>query len=578
MTHVMPTVVLCASLASTTASGRSWPPHEFLLRSLLNAVPKLLDTYHPETGRFGTEPWVYQDQMSIYPLAAAWSLDEPGNPYYHDPKLIEVIARGGEVWFEQQGEDGTWQLLRKNGDDWGRFRSSFVESHWVTTYHLVRDVLPEESRSKWETGLTRCLKHVPGMLAKASVHNQPLRHALALYIGGVCFENEEWKRAASAYMAKTAAAQDPAGFWSEHSGPAVAYSMAYPWFLGIYYHFSEDATVLEALQKASRFHLLTRWPDGSLIACIDERTLYTKAVRLGDVGFSFCPEGRALLFAQLDIKTCNLEQDASAEYAANMLLFGGEGEAAELPETRSGTVVAVGARDTLIAHRQPWHWAFAGYTCELSKSRWTQDRQNLVDVFHDKLGLVVGGGNTKLQPYWSTFTVGNPAQLRITPGEEKPNFVPDIDLSWTPESATLSEHAGATCMDLAYAGVNCRVRAEIDGTGAFRLTFSAPAGKRVEAHLPFLSRSKRVRLGSGEDIVLTKEELLLNCARIGSWFVLDRLKVSVPEGAMLRWPAWQHNPYRKDGSSSTGSAKLVLMMPFDTAEEHSVTLTYDSGT
>ncbi|MCK5805304.1 MAG: hypothetical protein KAI66_20915 [Lentisphaeria bacterium] len=380
------------------------------------AVPKLLESYHPETGKFGTEPWVYQDQMSIYVLAAAWSLKDPDNPHYHAPKLLEAIAKGGEVWFEQQNEDGTWRLLRKNGDDWGKFRSSYVESHWIVTYHLMSDALPEASRRKWETGLRRCLKHVPDILAKASVHNQPLRHALALYVGGVCFKNDEWKRAATAYMAKTAAAQDPAGFWSEHSGPAVAYSMAYPWFLGIYYHFSHDATVLEALRKASSFHLLTRWPDGSMVACMDERTLYTKSVRLGDVGFSFCPEGRALLLAQLDQKTHALKQDAPAEYAANMLLFGGKGQAADLPETGPGTVVAIGASEALIAHRQPWHWAFSGYTCELSKSRWMQDRQNLVDVFHDKLGLVAGGGNTKLQPYWSTFTVGDPAQLRITPG------------------------------------------------------------------------------------------------------------------------------------------------------------------
>ena len=577
MRFVIPTIALCASFVSATAAGNSWPPRTFLFRSLLNAVPKLLESYHPETGKFGTEPWVYQDQMPIYILAAAWSLEDPENPYYHAPRLLEAIARGGEVWFEQQGEDGTWQLLRKNGDDWGRFRSSFVESHWVTTYHLVRDALPEASRRKWETGLLRCLKHVPGMLAKASVNNQPLRHALALYIGGVCFENDEWKRAASVYMAKTAAGQNPAGFWSEHSGPAVAYSMAYPWFLGIYYHFSQDASVLDALRKASNFHLLTRWPDGSMVACMDERTLYTKSVRLGDVGFSFCPEGRALLLAQLNKKTQDLKQNAPAEYAANMLLFGSEGEAAELPETGPGTVVAIGDGEALIAHRQPWHWAFTGYTCELSKSRWMQDRQNLVDVFHDKLGLVTGGGNTKLQPYWSTFTVGDPAQLRITPGEEGPNFIPDIDLGWTPESATLSEQAGVTRMDLVYSGVECCVRAEVDEAGAFCLTFTAPPGRRIEAHVPFLRRKNRVQLGSDEEIVLTKQELLLGSVRIGDHFVLDRLRVSVPKGAMLRWPAWQYNPYKKDGSSSISSAKLVLVMPFDTVGEYHVTLVHEPG-
>ncbi|MBT3380112.1 MAG: hypothetical protein HN742_35930 [Lentisphaerae bacterium] len=573
MRNVVSAVGICASLAVTAGQARSWPPRDYLLHSLVNAVPKLLEKYHPETGKFGTEPWVYQDQMPIYPLAAAWSIEDPDNPYFRDPKLLAVIARGGEVWYEQQYDDGRWHLLRKNGDDWGKFRSSFVESHWIKTYHLVRDALPAESREKWETGLRRSCRRIPAMLRKAAVNNQPLRHAMALYIAGVCFDDAAWKDTASAYMAKVVAAQHPAGYWSEHGGPAVAYSMAYSWFLGIYYHFSQDPGVLDALQRASRFHLLIRWPNGSLIACMDERTIYTKSIPLGEVGFTFCPEGRALLRAQLGCKLPR-QQDAPAEYCANMLLYSGKGAVAELPEASARTVAAIGDRDALIAHNAPWHWACSGYTCELSRNRWFQDRQNLVDVYHDRLGLVMGGGNTKLQPYWSTFTVGDPALLRFTPGNPPADLVPEIDLCWTPDSTMLSaaENA-ATHMDLDYAGVRCTVTAAVVKTGALRLTFTAPPGERVEAHLPFLRRQNRVQLGTGEEIVLTKKDLVLDAARTGRHFTLDRLRVSVPAGATLRWPAWQHNPYKRDGSSSISIAKLVLVLPFDTTGEYSVDLT-----
>jgi hypothetical protein len=53
-------------------------------------------------------------------------------------------------------------------------------------------------------------------------------------------------------------------------------------------------------------------------------------------------------------------------------------------------------------------------------SRWIQDRQNLVSLYHDKIGVILGGGNTKLQPLWSTFSVGDRAQFHHKAGDETP--------------------------------------------------------------------------------------------------------------------------------------------------------------
>jgi len=72
------------------------------------------------------------------------------------------------------------------------------------------------------------------------------------------------------------------------------------------------------------------------------------------------------------------------------------------------------------------------------------------------------------------------------------------------------------------------------------------------------------RLGEA-DFVLTREQ-------IGDHFVFGDLHVSVPEGASLRWPARQHNPYTKDGHSSLNAAKLVLCLPFGNTHEHTVVL------
>ncbi len=49
-------------------------------------------------------------------------------------------------------------------------------------------------------------------------------------------------------------------------------------------------------------------------------------------------------------------------------------------------------------------------TTPIVNSRWIQDRQNFVSIYHDKTGLIVGGGNLA-QPGWSNFTIGDPAAL-----------------------------------------------------------------------------------------------------------------------------------------------------------------------
>ena len=112
-------------------------------------------------------------------------------------------------------------------------------------------------------------------------------------------------------------------------------------------------------------------------------------------------------------------------------------------------------------------------------SRWIQDRQNHVDVFQDELGLVVGGGNTKLQPYWSTFTVGDPGLLRHTPGDEDPNFTPQITLKWVADKARLQPEARRLYLN--YGEAEAWVEAEKGEGEGLALVYHAPAGKRVEA-------------------------------------------------------------------------------------------------
>jgi hypothetical protein len=94
----------------------------------------------------------------------------------------------------------------------------------------------------------------------------------------------------------------------------------------------------------------------------------------------------------------------------------------------------------------------------------------------------------------------------------------------------------------------------------------------MEAHLPLMLRGSALEPAEGERIPLLEDEFVLTSEEIGGEFTHANLRVSVPEGASVRWPARQHNPYKRDGSSGLGKAKIVIAMSFDETDEHTVRL------
>jgi len=557
---------LAASEAAAEEPWNAWAPRAFLIRSLVDAVPGYLESFHPDTGRFGSEPWICQDQNVLFPLAAAWAIEDSQNPYYHSAEVLNIIAKGGEALVDDMDDKGMWMFRKKDNSTWGPIHMPWTYSRWIRAYHLVGDALPEASRKRWQEGLLLGFGGIRAYM-DGGVHNIPTHHAMGLYIAGVCFDRNEWKQAAAAFMAKSVGEQDPVGYWSEHYGPVVGYNEVYVDALGIYYHFSKDPVALEALQRSAKFHASVLWPDGSSVAAIDERQIYHKGIETGNVGFSCTPEGRGFLLKQVAAATDGGARNVSADYAAEMLLYGGVGDGIAPAADADKGLVTLGSNEAVIRRSKPWQWAFSGYACKPFDSRWIQDRQNLVDVYHDALGLVAGGGNTKVQPYWSTFTVGDPALLKHTPGDESPDFTPQLDLLWTPDEAAIANDEAGTRMDIRYGNVSCRVEACV-ADGALALTYAAPKGARVEAHLPLLNRALSFESANHQNIPLGEEDVVWPSAQFGGRFTYGGLEVTVPDGASLRWPARQHNPYKKDGSSELSAAKLVVCMPFDKRERY----------
>ncbi|MCX7825193.1 MAG: hypothetical protein N2689_06505 [Verrucomicrobiae bacterium] len=570
-----------AALAfASVTTGDDWNPREPLLQSLLKGVPAILKSQNPQTGRFGTEPWVCGDQDVVFALAAAWAIQDNSNPFHRSAEVLEAIMKGGDALIADQDKNGAWIFRKKDNSTWGQTLMPWTYSRWIRAFALIKGAMPVERRRHWENGLLLGFNSISkGCLGH--VHNIPTHHAMALYCAGDCFGRDDWKQQARAFMAKVVAAQNPGGWWSEHRGPVVLYNFVYVDALGVYHALSRDPSVLEALRRAAVFHATFTYPDGSSVETVDERNAFYDRVETGNVGFSFTPEGRGYLLRQFKLS----KGTVSADQAASFLLYGGTGPAAPTAAERDEAMTIVGNNEALVLRRKPWFICLSAFVCEPPNNRWQQDRQNFVSIFHDRAGLIVGGGNTKLQPFWSNFTVGDTSLLQHKPGDENPNFRPRKGLIHVPSAATLRADKDAPGLDLKYGDQDCRITVRPLDTRRLTLIYEAGGSRSpnamgaagdddrvrrmqsTEGHITFLPRlGAHLKSAAGKTIRLGETGFEWADADLGEWFDYGAVRVRVPPGARLLWPKKAHNSYKKDGSSTLQQARLALCLPFSTAD------------
>lgn len=523
------------------------------LEDLTAQVPEILASQDRASGRFGAGIWIVNDQNAMLPLAAAWSWKAPANRYYHSPEVLDAIMAAGDALIADQDARGQWVFRKKDGSTWGSIYMPWTYSRWVRAYSMIRGAMPPERRDRWEKALRLGYTGIARDLASGRVHNIPAHHAMGLHFAGKALGEPEWVAQAAAFLRKVAEAQRPDGYWSEGAGPVVAYGFVYVDALGVYYSETKDAAVLPALARTARFHSYFSYPDGADVETVDERNPFHAGVRVPNPGFTHTAEGRAWTARQIGLRKDRIPADE----AAALLLWGREGEGASGGAWGRDFDFVLGSGDAAVRKRGPWYLVASAMTAPVPESRWIQDRQNFVSVYHQRAGLILGGGNTKLQPAWSNFTVGDEGLLRHRAGDEQPRFRPSDGIVHTPVSARLLP-GKAFGVELDYGGRRGRIRLEVAGPD--RLEYIVEGTSGMAAHVTVLPRmGETVTAAAGESAVLGGEAF--RWPSPGAWIEHGGVRMVLPEGAAVRWPALPHNPYRKAGDAEPAEGRLVIDIP-----------------
>ena len=525
----------------------TWPDREWLVKSVVRTVPTVLSTFRPETGELGQKPWVCLDQNDVFMLSVAWATESENNPYYHDPAILNVITKAGDRLVEAQDAKGMWTFRKKDNSTWGQIHMPWTYIRWIRAYAIVKDALPEASRAKWEKGLKLGYSHIVNSCKGKGTHNITALNASGLYLAGVLFDNKDWRDTAQNFMHRVCAKQTADGFWSEHYGPVVIYNTYYLEALGLYYSYSKDPVVLEALKRGAKFHSNLLWQDSTSVSIIDERNAYSGARRSGNVGFTFTPEGRQYLLKLMGMHM-RAKTPIGGDYAAAMLWNGGQGPAAPEPAESS----RYDSHDKMfsIVRSAPYQWALSSYCCPAYPVRWIMDRQTHVEIAIDGVGVIGSGGNTKMQPYFSTFTFGDPATFQPDYKNTDPDFINKTPLKYLPDSAKINGNT----VELTYGKNHCSVTVRPEKNALaleYRLTGTPDAA--AMAHFPVITTSTPVTELDNSKVYTGRD--LNNILKFRNGLVIN-----LPDDAEIRPLVTGFNPYEKFGRNA--GDRLVISLPF----------------
>ena len=544
-------IVVIGYAASVRAAAL--PAHYFrLMEAELPPLEKRLDA----AGEAGLGPTHYPGVV----LAAAvlYAKRHPENPSFGDKKKLALALKVGDL-LAGEFEQGKFKELLNH--DWGTYM-------WLDAYRLLEKELGDEHRARWRTALEKDIQQLADDTAprvdfpryqSPFIRTSPNHYSLwasTIHLGGCVFNNEEWKKLGARVMHRFAAEeQSPDGYWGEHndSGPTTGYNTLTLAGVALYWEHSGDSAALAALRRATDFHKAFTYPDGTPVEVINDRNRYWGVSPWAHFGFAHFPDGRRYAEFLAEFYEVGKLNDRSGgvlqllgRIAQNALYYH-EGPTAPIPQDQrqyaQRMTVPAGIRKT-----GPWVVCLSGLmSTQAVTSQFYLDRQGHISVYHEKLGLIVTGANSKRQPELATFAEKIKGQVYHMPISTRLRTADDLDR-----------------LGLAYN----TFFAELEATpptverAPFRFTI-VERGRLEEAQLTLqlcLKAGAALETPT-RNIVIGEHRIDLSPEQLGGRFRHNGWTLTVAPSARLVWPVQPFNPYRNGPETGLAHAVGALSVP-----------------
>jgi len=244
---------------------------DLYLREGLGYLPHLLELVDRNRasstyGSFDRAYWHYRTsdfpsgmfQECVLPLALAYQLNHPENPFYKVERLKELVIAGIQFAARSSHPDGSC-------DDYfpyERAAGAATFSLYAATEASLLLGLREPSFVEFFKRRAAYLAH-EGFSESGILSNHKALIVLALYNVFLITGDSFFKKTAGEKLAQLLSLQNTEGWFPEYEGCDPGYLTFTIDFLAKYYQKSKDETVLKPLERAVQFSSFFQHPDGS---------------------------------------------------------------------------------------------------------------------------------------------------------------------------------------------------------------------------------------------------------------------------------------------------------------------------
>ncbi len=513
------------------------------LNSIPNADLKTLETPISEWRHF---------PYAILAPSVLYAKKHPANPRYHDAKMLALALRIGDLLASEHERS----VFEPRGD------SDWDVALWLEAYRLLDRELGAERRARWAKAIK---ENIALLVADAKdridfpwyqspyIGTSPNHYAQwagLLMLGGITFNDKEWEQLGKQILRRFAVTdQSPDGFWGEHNraGPTVGYNHLTLAAVALYYEYSKDPAALTALRRSLDFHKNYTFLDGTPVDVVNDRNRRWGVSAWGQFAFSHFAAGRGYAsFLTSQFKPETLRVDELGRLAQDALYYH---EGTMTPAPQQMPRYAHQMRDPAgIRKTGAWQVAYSGLmNSQAINSQFYLDRQGHLSIFHQRLGLIITGSNSKRQPELATFsetllgqTVHMPISSRLQMNDAQDRlslayntFFSDLYVP-TPSERELS------------------LRFVITGRGR-------PADDPQLTLQLCLKAGETLETGTGRKITLNGERIELQ--DLGGWISHRGWKLKLDPTAKLVWPMYPHNPYSDKPETDIRYAVGALSVP-----------------
>lgn len=535
------------------------------MRGYFEAQVETICAWQNDDGSFGPQRQL-NDQYAFAPLALLYSL--PDSRYHQSPELLAVIQRGMDHLLNSLDEQGRIEFFGHDGISHGWVYYEWVTFYWQETLELLCETTDPSWQERHKDALELVLDghfqklkqgwdhHDRAFKKDSDVANLFVWNALLMYRSGELWQRPEWRELGETVMHAAIAAQQPEGWWYE-SGPVNIYSMVTAQAVSVYYELSGDSNALEAVKRALEYHTAFSYPDGTAIETVDGRMPYHQNVAMMlPPTFSRFKEGVRYLNRIVDHLPDSLERLQGISMMTSTLGYLSDTPEESTIESRQFDAPCQVLPGLPAAVIRPHDFCISacGYQTVAHPSNWRLDRQNLISIWHKKTGLIVGGGNSKLQPAFSCFNV-NDRSGQIFYLHHQPKIQADDN---------------SINLTMRYGPVPVSIAIKVTAPDRVRLTFACAswgsetdAPWHVEAHLILRGKVGERLQGEHNQPILDDQAIWWTAEEQGNRLKHHGWALGLPESEQLnvQWPVRPFNPYRPDRKSTLEQSALIVNVP-----------------